>query len=116
MGMAIMALTGVGLYVFAPALMGIFTADAAVIALGAQVLRIDVYKRQVCCSARCPSSLMTAPCVPHWLRNSRQPWMASSALISAMTFSRSSCAASAGSRYCFTSTPTLPQRVITPRS
>ena len=22
----------------------------------------------VCCSARCPSSLMTAPCVPHWLR------------------------------------------------
>ena len=21
-----------------------------------------------CCSARCPSSLMTAPCVPHWLR------------------------------------------------
>ena len=40
MGMGIMALTGVGLYVFAPHLMGIFTADAAVIALG------DVYKRQ----------------------------------------------------------------------
>lgn len=35
MGMGIMALTGVGLYVFAPHLMGIFTADAAVIALGA---------------------------------------------------------------------------------
>lgn len=43
MGMAIMALTGVGLYVFAPALMGIFTADAAVIALGAQVLRIEAF-------------------------------------------------------------------------
>ncbi len=41
MGMGIMALTGVGLYVFAPALMGIFTADAAVIALGARVLRIE---------------------------------------------------------------------------
>ena len=38
-----MALTGVGLYVFAPALMGIFTADAAVIALGAQVLRIEAF-------------------------------------------------------------------------
>ena len=36
-----MALTGVGLYVFAPHLMGIFTADAAVIALGARVLRIE---------------------------------------------------------------------------
>ena len=43
MGMAIMALTGVGLYVFAPALMGIFTADAAVIALGARVLRIEAF-------------------------------------------------------------------------
>ena len=43
MGMAIMALTGVGLYVLAPALMGIFTADAAVIALGAQVLRIEAF-------------------------------------------------------------------------
>ena len=36
-----MALTGVGMYIFAPNLMGIFTADAAVIALGAQVLRIE---------------------------------------------------------------------------
>ena len=43
MGVGIMALTGVGLYVFAPALMGIFTADAAVIALGAQVLRIEAF-------------------------------------------------------------------------
>ena len=41
MGMGIMALTGVGMYIFAPNLMGIFTADAAVIALGAQVLRIE---------------------------------------------------------------------------
>ena len=38
MGIGIMALSGVGLWLFAPALMGIFTADAAVIALGAQVL------------------------------------------------------------------------------
>ena len=43
MGMGIMALTGVGLYVFAPQLMGIFTADAAVIALGARVLRIEAF-------------------------------------------------------------------------
>ena len=35
--------TGVGLYVFAPQLMGIFTADAAVIALGARVLRIEAF-------------------------------------------------------------------------
>ena len=42
-GIGDMALTGVGLYVFAPALMGIFTADAAVIALGAQVLRIEAF-------------------------------------------------------------------------
>ena len=41
MGMGIMALTGAGMYLFAPALMGIFTADAAVIALGARVLRIE---------------------------------------------------------------------------
>ena len=41
MGVGIMALTGVGMYIFAPQLMGIFTADAAVIALGAQVLRIE---------------------------------------------------------------------------
>ena len=41
MGIGIMALTGVGMYIFAPNLMGIFTADAAVIALGAQVLRIE---------------------------------------------------------------------------
>ena len=42
-GMGIMALTGVGLYAFAPNLMSIFTADAAVIALGAQVLRIEAF-------------------------------------------------------------------------
>ena len=41
MGVGIMALTGIGMYIFAPQLMGIFTADAAVIALGAQVLRIE---------------------------------------------------------------------------
>ena len=43
MGMGIMALSGVGLWLFAPALMGIFTADAAVIALGARVLRIEAF-------------------------------------------------------------------------
>ena len=43
MGMGIMAVTGVGLFFFAPALMSIFTADAAVIALGAQVLRIEAF-------------------------------------------------------------------------
>ena len=43
MGIGIMALSGVGLWLFAPALMGIFTADAAVIALGAQVLRIEAF-------------------------------------------------------------------------
>lgn len=43
MGMGIMALSGVGLWAFAPALMSIFTADAAVIALGAQVLRIEAF-------------------------------------------------------------------------
>lgn len=43
MGMAIMTLTGFGLYAFAPALMSIFTADAAVIALGAQMLRIEAF-------------------------------------------------------------------------
>ena len=42
-GIGIMALSGVGLWLFAPALMGIFTADAAVIALGAQVLRIEAF-------------------------------------------------------------------------
>ena len=42
MGIAIMALSGVGLWLFAPALMGIFTADA-VIALGARVLRIEAF-------------------------------------------------------------------------
>ena len=41
MGIGIMALTGAGMYLFAPNLMGIFTADTAVIALGAQVLRIE---------------------------------------------------------------------------
>ena len=40
---ALMALSGMGLWVFAPALMGIFTADAAVIALGARVLRIEAF-------------------------------------------------------------------------
>ena len=43
MGMAIMALSGAGLWLFAPALMGIFTANAAVIALGARVLRIEAF-------------------------------------------------------------------------
>ena len=43
MGMGIMTLTGAGLFAFAPALMSIFTADAAVIALGAQVLRIEAF-------------------------------------------------------------------------
>ena len=43
MGIGIMALSGAGLWLFAPALMGIFTADAAVIALGAQVLRIEAF-------------------------------------------------------------------------
>ena len=43
MGIGIMALSGVGLFAFAPALMGIFTADAAVIALGARVLRIEAF-------------------------------------------------------------------------
>ena len=43
MGMGIMALSGAGLWFFAPALMGIFTADAAVIALGARVLRIEAF-------------------------------------------------------------------------
>lgn len=43
MGMGIMTLTGAGLFAFAPALMSIFTADAAVIALGAQVLRIEAW-------------------------------------------------------------------------
>lgn len=42
-GMGIMALTGLGMYCFAPALMSIFTADAAVIALGASVLRIEAF-------------------------------------------------------------------------
>ena len=43
MGMGIMTLTGAGLFAFAPALMSIFTADAAVIALGARVLRIESF-------------------------------------------------------------------------
>lgn len=43
MGMGIMALSGAGLWLFTPALMGIFTADAAVIALGARVLRIEAF-------------------------------------------------------------------------
>ena len=43
MGMGIMTLTGAGLFAFAQALMSIFTADAAVIALGARVLRIEAF-------------------------------------------------------------------------
>ena len=43
MGVGIMALSGVGLFVFAPALMSLFTADAAVIALGVRVLRIEAF-------------------------------------------------------------------------
>ena len=43
MGIGIMTLTGAGLFAFAPALMSIFTADAAVIALGARVLRIEAF-------------------------------------------------------------------------
>ena len=43
LGMGVMALSGVGLWVFAPALMSLFTTDAAVIALGAQVLRIEAW-------------------------------------------------------------------------
>ena len=43
LGMGVMALSGVGLWIFAPALMSLFTTDAAVIALGAQVLRIEVW-------------------------------------------------------------------------
>ena len=35
--------TGVGLWIFAPTLMSLFTTDAAVIALGAQVLRIEAW-------------------------------------------------------------------------
>ena len=42
-GIGIMALSGMGLWVFAPALMGILSADAAVIALGARVLRIEAF-------------------------------------------------------------------------
>ncbi len=43
LGMGIMALSGVGLWIFAPTLMSLFTTDAAVIALGAQVLRIEAW-------------------------------------------------------------------------
>ena len=43
LGMGVMALSGVGLWIFAPALMSLFTTDAAVIALGAQVLRIEAW-------------------------------------------------------------------------
>ena len=43
MGMGIMAVTGLGMYAFAPALMSIFTADTAVIALGARVLRVEAF-------------------------------------------------------------------------
>ena len=43
LGMGVMALSGVGLWIFAPTLMSLFTTDAAVIALGAQVLRIEAW-------------------------------------------------------------------------
>ena len=43
LGMGAMALSGVGLWIFAPTLMSLFTTDAAVIALGAQVLRIEAW-------------------------------------------------------------------------
>ena len=43
LGMGVMALSGVGLWIFAPSLMSLFTTDAAVIALGAQVLRIEAW-------------------------------------------------------------------------
>lgn len=43
LGMGVMALSGVGLLIFAPTLMSLFTTDAAVIALGAQVLRIEAW-------------------------------------------------------------------------
>lgn len=42
-GTVLMGLAGVGLYLLAPQLIAIFTADAAVIALGAQVLRIEAF-------------------------------------------------------------------------
>ena len=42
-GISLMGLTGIGLYLFSPQLMAVFTADAAVIALGAQVLRIEAF-------------------------------------------------------------------------
>lgn len=43
LGMGVMALSGVGLWIFASTLMSLFTTDAAVIALGAQVLRIEAW-------------------------------------------------------------------------
>ena len=43
LGMGVMALYGVGLWIFAPTLKSLFTTDAAVIALGAQVLRIEAW-------------------------------------------------------------------------
>lgn len=43
LGIGIMSATGVILFLFAPSLMAIFTADAAVIALGARVLRIEAF-------------------------------------------------------------------------
>ena len=43
MGMGIMALSGAGMWLLAPSLMSIFTADTAVIALGAQMLRIEAF-------------------------------------------------------------------------
>ena len=43
LGMGVMALSGVGLWIFAPTLMSLFTTDAAVITLGAQVLRIEAW-------------------------------------------------------------------------
>ncbi len=61
MGVGIMALSGVGLFAFAPALMGIFTADAAVIALGARVLRIEAFAEPMFGASIVASGAMQGP-------------------------------------------------------
>lgn len=66
MGMGIMALSGVLMWLFAPALMSIFTADAAVIALGAQMLRIEAFAEpmfgaSIVASGAMAGGLATAP-------------------------------------------------------
>ncbi|MGN0707093.1 MAG: MATE family efflux transporter [Faecalibacterium sp.] len=43
LGMGLMALSGAGMWLLAPSLMRIFTADAAVVTLGAQMLRIEAF-------------------------------------------------------------------------